>query len=116
MTTRLCLLCGVLLFLPGVAAAQEAAAQERATLRISLEDAQSRAVVASHRLAEVRARAATADAAIAVRQTADRPIVALGAGYTRTNHVVEFVVPSAAGAPRVLYPDAPDNYRARVVK
>ena len=115
-TIRLCLLCAVLLLLPGVATAQEAAAQEPATkglatLRISLEDAQSRAVAASHRLAEARARAATADATIAVRQAADRPIVALGAGYSRTNHVVEFVVPSPTGAPRVLYPDAPDNYR-----
>ena len=115
-TIRLCLLCGVLLLLPGVATAQEAAAQEPATkelatLRISLEDAQSRAVAASHRLAEARARAATADATIAVRQAADRPIVAFGAGYSRTNHVVEFVVPSPTGAPRVLYPDAPDNYR-----
>ena len=107
--TRLCLLCGVLLLLSGAAAAQEAAA-----LRVSLEDAQSRAVGASHRLAEVRARAATADATIAVRQAADRPIVALGAGYTRTNHVTEFVVPSSTGVPRVLYPDAPDNYRTRL--
>ena len=71
-------------------------------------------MAASHRLAEVRARAATADAAIAVRQAADRPIVALGAGYTRTNHVTEFVVPSPTGATRVLYPDAPDNYRTRL--
>ena len=115
-TIRLCFLCGVLLLLPGVATAQEAAAQELATkefgtLRISLGDAQSRAVAASHRLAEARARAATADATIAVRQAADRPIVALGAGYSRTNHVVEFVVPSPTGVPRVLYPDAPDNYR-----
>ena len=95
MTRPLCVLCGLLLFLPGVAAAQEAA-----TLRISLEDAQRRAVVASHRLAEVRAREVTADAAVSVRQIADRPIVTFGAGYTRTNHVTEFVLPSSTGAPR----------------
>ena len=109
MTRPLCVLCGLLLFLPGVAAAQEAA-----TLRISLEDAQRRAVVASHRLAEVRAREVTADAAVSVRQIADRPIVTFGAGYTRTNHVTEFVLPSSTGAPRVLYPDAPSNYRTRL--
>ena len=109
---RLCLLCSVLLLLSDGAVAQEGVAQELAALRISLEDAQSRAVGASHRLAEARARAATADATIAVRQAADRPIVTLGAGYTRTNHVTEFVVPSSTGVPRVLYPDAPDNYRA----
>ena len=111
---RPCLLCGVLLLLSGGAVAQERVAQEAATLRISLEDAQSRAVGASHRLAEVRARAAAADATIAVRQAADRPIVAFGADYTRTNHVTEFVLPSSTSVPRVLYPDAPDNYRARL--
>ena len=106
--TRLCLVCGVLLLPAG------AVAQGGAALRLSLEDAQRRAVSASHRLAEERARAATADAVIAVRQAADRPIVALGAGYTRTNHVTEFVLPGLTGAPRVLYPDAPDNYRTRL--
>ena len=50
-------------FLPSVATAQEVA-----TLRISLLEAQSRAVMASHRLAEARARAATAEGAIAVRR------------------------------------------------
>ena len=91
-----------------------AAAQDVAPLRISLEDAQSRALAASHRLAEARARAATAENAIAVREAADRPSVAIVGGYTRTNHVTEFTVPSATGAPRVLYPDVPDNYRARL--
>ena len=108
--TRVALI-GALLwsFLPSVATAQEVA-----VLRISLQEAQSRAVAASHRLAEARARAATAEGAIAVREAADRPIVSLVAGYTRTNHVTEFVVPGPTGVPRVLYPDAPDNYRTRV--
>ncbi|MSO83360.1 MAG: TolC family protein [Acidobacteria bacterium] len=106
---RLCVLCGLSLILSGTAAAQEAA-----PLRLLLEEAQSRAVAVSHRLAEGRARAATADAVIAVREAADRPIVALGVGYTRTNHVMEFVFPGPTGVPRVLYPDAPDNYRTRI--
>lgn len=106
---RLCALCGFLLLLSGAAAGQEPA-----TLRISLEEAQNEAVMVSHRLAEARARAATAEAAVAVREAADRPIVGLGAGYTRTNHVTEFVVPSPTGIPRVLYPDVPDNYRTRL--
>ena len=111
---RLGVLCGVFLLLTGAAAAQGLAAQEAAAIRISIEEAQSRAVTASHRLAEARARAATADAAIAVRQAADRPIVALAAGYTRTNHVMEFVFPGPTGVPRVLYPDAPNNYGTRI--
>ena len=106
---RLCVVCGVFLFL-----ADAAAAQETTALRLSLEDAQSRAVMASHRLAGARAHAATADATVGVRQVADRPIVALAAGYTRTNHVMEFVVPTPTGASRVLYPDVPDNYHTRV--
>ena len=89
----------------------EVAAQQ---LRLSLAEAQDRAVAASHRLAEARARAATAEAAVAVRQAADRPIVGLGAGYTRTNHVAEFAFPGPDGVPRILYPDAPNNYRTRL--
>jgi outer membrane protein len=87
------------------------AAQE---LRLSLADAQARAVAASHRLAEARARAATAEAAVAVREAADRPIVGLGAGYTRTNHVLEFAFPGPGGRPQVVYPDVPNNYRTRL--
>ena len=106
---RLCVPCGAFLLAAGAAAAQDLGA-----LRISLEEAQSRAVAASHRLAEARARAAIADATVGVRQVADRPIVALAGGYSRTNHVTEFVVPSPTGVPRVLYPDVPDNYRTRL--
>lgn len=90
-------------------------AQDAAPLRLSLDEARRRAVAASHRLAEVRARAAAAEDVVAIRGVADRPIVAAVGSYTRTNHVTEFVVPSpTGGAPRVLYPDAPDNYRTRL--
>jgi len=91
-----------------------AAAQNLAPLRLSVDEARMRAVAASHRLAEARARAAAADDAVAVRDAADRPIVAFQGSYTRTNHVTEFVVPTSTGMPRVLYPDAPDNYRTRM--
>jgi outer membrane protein len=84
-------------------------------LRLTLEEAQTRAGEASHRLAELRARQAAAEAGVDVRAAADRPLVALQGGYTRTNHVREFFVPSAAGLPpRVLYPDVPDNFRSRI--
>ena len=101
-TIPLCVLCGA------------ASAQEAAPLRLSLGDARARAVEASHRLAEARARAAAAEAAVEIRQAADRPVVGASAGYTRTNHVMEFVVPSPTGTPRLLYPDVPDNYRTRL--
>jgi len=102
-------LLAVVLAVPGGAAAQEPGA-----LRISLDDAQSRAVEASHRLAEARAREAAAQAVVASRGAADLPIVSAAAGFTRTNHVVEFSVPGPTGVPSVIYPDVPNNYRARL--
>jgi outer membrane protein TolC len=108
MTSRLCFPCGLLLL-----CAAAAAAQEPAVLRISLVEAQDRALAASHRLAEARARAATADATVTVLDVSDRPLVGLGLGYLRTNRVLEFVFPGADGRPRVLYPDVPNNYRVR---
>jgi outer membrane protein len=99
---RLCVLCG------------DAAAQDVAALRLSLDEARMRAVATSHRLAEARARAEAAEAVVEIRQAADRPLVAASAGYTRTNHVTPFIVPNAAGVPQVLYPDVPDNYRTRL--
>jgi outer membrane protein TolC len=81
-----------------------AAAQEAAAPRLSLEEAQGPCRDGEPSAAEARARAATAEATIAVRQAADRPVVALTGGYTRTNHVTEFVFPGPTGAPRVLIP------------
>jgi len=92
---------------------QPVAAQE--PVRLTLEEAQARAQKASHRLAELRAREAAAGALADVRAAADRPNVAFQAGYMRTNHVTEFVVPGPGGdPPRVLYPDVPDNWRTRI--
>jgi outer membrane protein TolC len=91
-----------------------AAAQDVPMLRLTIEDAQARALTASHRLAEARARQSAAQASVAVREAAGRPTIAALAGYTRTNHVLEFTVPSPTGAPRVLYPDVPDNYHTRL--
>lgn len=91
-----------------------AAAQEPAPLRLSLDEARARAVAASHRLAEARARGDVADATVAIREAADRPTLGVSAAYTRTNHVDEFVFPGPTGMPRVLYPDVPDNYHTRL--
>lgn len=94
--------------------APPALAQDQPVIRLSLEDALARSTAASHRLAEARARETAARAGVSVRESADRPTVMASAGYTRTNHVVEFVVPGPDGVPRVLYPDVPNNYRSRV--
>ena len=83
-------------------------------LRLTLDDAVAKAVDASHRLGEARARQAGAEATVVVRRKADDPSATASAGYTRTNHVDEFGVPQPNGALRVIYPDIPDNFRTRL--
>jgi len=84
-------------------------------LRLTLEEAQSRAQQASHRVAELQAREAAAQATVDVRASASRPNVALLAGYMRTNHVDEFSIVVPGGSrPQVIYPDVPDNWRSRI--
>jgi len=94
--------------------ARVAAAQDAPVVRLTVDEAQTRALATSHRIAEARAREAAAKATIDVRTSADMPTVSVVGGYTRTNHVLEFSVPSPTGAPRVLYPDVPDNYHSRL--
>ena len=92
----------------------DAQSNDPAPLRLSLDDALARATGASHRLGEARARQAGAEATVVVRRKSDDPTATASAGYTRTNHVDEFGVPQPNGSLRVIYPDIPDNYRARV--
>jgi outer membrane protein len=97
------------------AAASAVEGQDLPVLRLTLGEARARAIDASHRLAEARAREAATLASVDARVAAERPMVTANAGYTRTSHVLEFVVPSPSGGPpRVLYPDIPDNYRTRL--
>jgi len=97
----------------GVASPVWAQEAPGAAVRLTLDEARARALDASHRLAEARARETVAQAAVAARVAAERPLVSASAGYTHTNRVVEFTVPGPTG-PRVLYPDVPDNYRTRL--
>lgn len=97
-----------------LAPAHPCVAQDLAALTLTLEEAQARSTQASNRLAEAQALESAAQAAVLVREAARRPLISATAGYTRTNHVAEFTVPGPTGAPRVLYPDVPDNYHARL--
>lgn len=83
-------------------------------LRLTIDDAISRGLETSHRIAEVIARGQAADAATGVRHAAMLPQVAAQAGYTRTNHVDEFGIPLSTNQLRVIYPDIPENYRTRL--
>ncbi|MBI3263766.1 MAG: TolC family protein [Acidobacteria bacterium] len=81
---------------------------------LTLQEAVARALVYSHRVAEQNARIAGAEASVLGREAASRPLVSVSAGYTRTNHVDEFGVPTSGGAFRTIYPDIPDNYHSRL--
>jgi outer membrane protein TolC len=84
-------------------------------VRLTLADAVERAVAASYRVAEFGSREEAARAALAGRAAAKLPVVGALAGYTRTNHVDEFGIPGSPGTPpRIIYPDVPDNWRARL--
>lgn len=110
MRSGVCVLTAVLAML----AAGRIAAQGPPTLQLTLEAALSRSVEASHRLAEARAREAVAQAGVAVRESAERPTITASAGFTRTNHVLEFGIPGPIGIPTVIYPDVPNNYQSRL--
>ncbi len=85
-------------------------------LRLTVEEAITRGLTTSHRIAEATARKETADAIADERHAAAMPLLAAQAGYTRTNHVTPFSVVEPGPPPRVtdIYPDVPDNYWTRI--
>jgi outer membrane protein TolC len=95
--------------IPDIVHGQQAPAGE-----LTLEDAIARGLANSLRLAEFQSRKDAADASVAQREADKLPIVALQGGYSRTNHVEEFVLVQIGQGVRVLYPDVPDNYRTRL--
>ena len=97
--------CLVVMAMTAVAAAQDV---------LTLEQAIARGLQHSARLAELDARQAGAAAAAAGRAAAKLPVVQAQAAYTRTNHVDEYVIRQPGEGLQVLYPDVPDNYRARL--
>ena len=108
--------CVLFLLLLGLASDVRAQpADQAATVTLTLEEAIERGVKTSARVREVSARADAAAAVADSRRAQSLPQVAAQAGYTRTNHVEAFSVPSPGSAvPRILYPDIPDNYRSRL--
>lgn len=103
----------VVLVLPLVLLARVASAQAPA-LSLTLEDAIARGLANSYRIAELQARSEGAEAAEASRRAAGMPSLGVIGGYTRTNHVDEFGVSVPGQPPRIIYPDVPDNFRARL--
>jgi outer membrane protein TolC len=83
-------------------------------VRLTLDEAITRGLATSDRLDELGARQEAARAVEDQREAATRPQLTEIASYTRTNHIEEFSVPTAAGTSRVIYPDIPNNFRTRV--
>jgi outer membrane protein len=83
-------------------------------LRLTLDDAIARGLANSVRLAELQARQEAAQAVESGRVAAQRPTMSLQGGYTRTNHVDEFVIVQPGQLRQVVYPDIPDNFRSRL--
>ena len=97
-----------------IAAAGQAPAAVPSTATLTLDEAVARGLATSQRLAELEARSAAAAAVEEGRAAGRQPIVSLMGGYTRTNHVTAFAIQTPGLPPRVIYPDIPDNYRARL--
>lgn len=102
---------GVALFSASPGVAQPANAPQQI---LTLDEAVERAVANSHRLVEARARGEAATASVGQRHAATRPQVSAAAGYTRTNHIDEFGILLPNNQLRVIYPDIPNNSRARL--
>ena len=83
-------------------------------LRLTLDEAVRRGLETSHRIAEAVARTDAADAVVGERRASTLPQIAAQAGYTRTNHVDAFGILLPNNQLRIIYPDIPDNYRARL--
>ena len=91
-----------------------APALETPPVRLTLDDAIERARAASPRLAERRALAAAAEAGRREAGASRLPALDASAGYTRDSNVPELAVAFPGTAPRTLFPNIPDNWRARV--
>lgn len=99
-----------LLFLAVSAAAPP---EDTAPLRLTLDQARARAAEASARLGQLRALERSSEAGLRGARAGRLPQLDLAAGYTRQSHVPEFsvVLPGAGVLP--VFPDIPDNWRAR---
>jgi outer membrane protein TolC len=100
---------------PAGSAPQQGPPAASGAVTLTLPDAIDRALRASHRIGEFRARQEAATAQVSSRAAADMPTLSLLGGYMRTNHVDEYAIPGGLlKPPTVIYPDVPDNWRTRL--
>ena len=97
-----------------IAACLPATSFAQSSIRLSLVDAIARGFANSHRLAEARAREEGAKAAATTADLGDKPTFNANAGYSRTNHVLNFGFPRPDGKIVIVFPDIPDNFTTRL--
>jgi len=100
----------------GLLIAASIANAQPAAIRLSLADAIARGFANSHRLAEARAREEGAKAAAHSADLGDKPTFNANAGYSRTNHVLNFGFPRPDGALVIVFPDIPDNFTTGAIQ
>jgi len=88
-------------------------APEAPSVRLSLDEAVTRARAASARLGQLRAFQQAADAALRGARAGRLPQADLSASYTRNSNVPELVLQFPGAPPRTIFPNIPDNWRAR---
>jgi len=103
-----------LLILISACCLRHATAQERSSHRITLEEAIDLAMAHSPRLRQLGARGSAAEQAVSEAEADEKLKVTVSAGYTRYSNVPEFVVQDPAGGAEVLFPNIPNNARARI--
>jgi outer membrane protein len=81
-------------------------------LRLDLADALARAKAASSSLARLSSLESAASAAARGARAGRLPEVTASAGYSRNSNVPELVLAFPGEAPRTIFPNIPDNYRA----
>jgi outer membrane protein len=103
----------LLLLLPAVRAlaVEQAPTVLQAPIRLTLEEALSRARTTSARLASFTSLAKAAAEGTKGARSERRPEFDLSASYVRTNNVPEVVLNIPGAPPKALFPNLPDNWK-----
>ncbi|MEO6401373.1 MAG: TolC family protein, partial [Vicinamibacteria bacterium] len=87
------------------------ASTQTTSVRLTLDDAVSRARVASARLTSLNAVTRAASAGVRGAQAGRLPEIDLSASYTRNSNVPELILSFPGVAPRTIFPNLPNNWR-----
>ncbi|MBX7187718.1 MAG: TolC family protein [Vicinamibacteria bacterium] len=98
----------------GVRAEDSAAPPPLAPVRLSLDDAIARARASSARLTSLGAIGRAASEGVRLANAGRRPDLDLAASYSRNSNVPELILAFPGAAPRTIFPNLPNQWRAHV--